>query len=226
MNFQNVWTYVFLTIFVVFTTLHLIASAKNNKKFRNLTKGFILSSLLGFYLAAAPVVDIWIVLALIFSWIGDMLLIPHGTKWFTAGGISFMLSHACFVVGYVNQIESWENIPIIVIVFLALFFVGLVGVIFKKLKKSLPKPLFYPMALYLFINGTMNCFAIYKCLCDESFSSIITVIGAVLFFISDASLFFVRFDKNTKMKSHFRVMLTYSLGEFLIVLGLMLNGII
>ena len=53
----------------------------------------------------------------------------------------------------------------------------------------------------------------------------VTFAGAVLFFISDTLLFFVRTDKDAAQRSHFHVMLTYILGEFLIVLGLlMLNG--
>ena len=51
-------------------------------------------------------------------------------------------------------------------------------------------------------------------------AGIVTAVGALLFFISDSSLFFVRFHKDSRLKTHFLVMLTYSLGEFLIVLGL------
>ena len=51
----------------------------------------------------------------------------------------------------------------------------------------------------------------------------ITAIGALLFYISDTALFFVRFNKDSRLKTHFLVMLTYSLGEFLIVLGLVLH---
>jgi hypothetical protein len=53
-------------------------------------------------------------------------------------------------------------------------------------------------------------------------ASVITALGALLFYISDTALFFVRFNKDSRLKTHFPVMLTYSLGEFLIVLGLIL----
>ena len=51
--------------------------------------------------------------------------------------------------------------------------------------------------------------------------AIVTMVGAALFFVSDSSLFFVRFKKDSRLKTHFLVMLTYSIGEFLIVLGLL-----
>ena len=212
--------YVFLAIFIVSTAIHLYASLRKDTRTRNITKPFILLSLLGFYVLAARSVSAAIILALIFSWIGDVLLIPKGIKWFTAGGIAFMISHAFFVVGYLKDIV-FSRIPVILILLLAVFFVAAVAFIFSKLKPYLPKALFYPMFLYLLINGTMNCFAIFRCVSMPTAAAITTAIGAALFFISDSSLFFVRFKKDGRLQTHFLVMLTYSIGEFLIVLGLL-----
>ena len=204
--------YVFLAVFFVSTAIHLYASLRKDTRMRNLTKPFILLSLLGFYVLAARSVSAAIVLALIFSWIGDVLLMPKGVKWFTAGGIAFMISHAFFVLGYWKDVD-FHKIPVLLIVFLALFF--------AKLKPHLPKALFYPMFLYLLINGTMNCFAIFRCVGLPTAATLTTAIGAALFFVSDSSLFFVRFKKDSRLKTHFLVMLTYSIGEFLIVCGLL-----
>ena len=54
-------------------------------------------------------------------------------------------------------------------------------------------------------------------------AGLVTAMGALLFFLSDSSLFLVRFHKNSPLKTHFWVMLTYSLGEFLIILGLIMK---
>ena len=211
--------YAFLVVFVISTAVHLYASIKKIDKIRNVTKPFILLSLLGFYCFSASYASLAIILALVFSWVGDVLLIPKGVKWFTAGGIAFMISHAFFIAGYCRDIV-FSGIPIALIVLLAVFFTVTVGFIFSKLKEHLPKPLFYPMFLYLLINGAMNCFAIFRCASNPTAATITTAIGAALFFVSDTSLFFVRFKKDSKLKTHFVVMLTYSIGEFLIVLGL------
>ncbi len=212
--------YIFLAVFIVSTAIHLYASFKNDKKLRNITKPFILLALLGFYALTARAVYWEIILALFFSWLGDVLLIPKGTKWFTAGGIAFMISHIFFILGYSREI-AFSSIPVVLIVLLAVFFAATVTFIFSKLKKHLPKALFYPMFLYLLINGAMNCFAIFRLVGNPTVSTAITALGAALFFISDTSLFFVRFNKESRMKSHFIVMLTYSVGELLIVLGLL-----
>lgn len=210
---------VFLAVFILSTAIHLYASLKKDTRIRNLTKPFILLSLLGFYVLAARSVSTAIVLALIFSWIGDLLLIPKGTKWFTAGGIAFMISHAFFILGYLRDI-AFSRISGWLILLLAVFFAATVAYVFSKLKPHLPKALFYPMFLYLLINGAMNCFAIFRCVSDPTAATLTTAIGAALFFVSDTALFFVRFKKDSRLKTHFLVMLTYSIGELLIVWGL------
>ena len=212
--------YVFLAVFFISTAIHLFASARQDTRMRNISKPFLLLSLLGFYVLAARSVSAAIVLALIFSWIGDVLLMPKGVKWFTAGGIAFMISHAFFILGYMKDIV-FSRIPVPLIVFLAVFFAATVTSIFSKLKLHLPKALFYPMFLYLLINGAMNCFAIFRCVSLPTAATLTTAIGAALFFASDTSLFFVRFKKDSRLKTHFLVMLTYSIGEFLIVCGLL-----
>ena len=212
--------YVFLAVFIIATAIHLYASLKQDKKMRNMTKPFILLALLGFYVLAARVPSTFIILALIFSWLGDVLLMPKGVKWFTAGGIAFMISHVFFILGYLKDV-NFAGIPVWLVILLAVFFVTVVTYIFSKLKPHLPKALFYPMFLYLLINGAMNCFAIFRWVSVPSAATLTTAIGAALFFISDSSLFFVRFNKDSRLKTHFLVMLTYSIGELLIVLGLL-----
>ena len=86
-----------IILFVISTVVHLYASLKNDKKLRDLSKPFILLTLLGFYCFSVERISLTVVLALVFSWLGDVLLMPKGVKWFTAGGISFMISHFFFI---------------------------------------------------------------------------------------------------------------------------------
>ena len=211
-----------IILFIIVTAIHLFASLKKNKKIRNISKPFILLSLFLFYIFSVDKPQPSVILALLFSWIGDLLLIPPGLKWFTAGGISFMISHFFFALSYLKEID-FNRVNILYIVVLVLFYMISVYYIFDKLKPHLPESIFIPMVLYLLINGMMNCFAIFRYITSPSLYRLITVAGALLFFISDTCLFFVRFDKNSKLKTHFLIMLTYSIGEFLIVLGLILK---
>lgn len=220
--------YTYLAVFAVFTALHLYGSYIKKDSLRAPTKPVILLAILGMYLeytrfkGADP--SALIAFALLMSWIGDVLLIPKGVKWFTAGGITFWISHLLFILAYKESGIVFNAISPVLIVLISLVYAVTVCILFKKLKPSLPKALFYPMFFYLMTNGAMNVFAWFRLLSGSCslISGLVTGIGALLFFISDSSLFFVRFDKNSPVKSHFLVMLTYSIGEFMIVLGLML----
>ena len=211
--------YVFLAVFIIATSIHLYASIKNDQRMRNMTKPLILFALIGFYATAARAVSWTVVIALLLSWIGDILLMFRGVKAFIAGGISFGLSHIFFIISYIKDTD-FSRVPLLVMIGTLLLFTAAVVLVFSKLTKHLPKGLAVPMFLYLMVNGVMNSFAIFRCVSAPQLGTVLTVIGALLFFISDATLFVVRFNKRSLMKSHFVVMLTYSIGELLIVLGL------
>ena len=211
-----------LILFIIVTGIHLYASLKQDKKLRAATKPFILLTLLAFYCLSAKPVMLFVVLALLFSWLGDVLLIPAGLKWFTAGGISFMVSHLFFILSYA-KLTDFTRVSRAAMIILPVIFICSTLIIFKYLRPHLPKVLFYPMLLYLLLNGAMNCFAWFRSLSAAGTAAVITAVGALMFYVSDCSLFFVRFDKNSRLKTHFLVMLTYSLGELLIVLGLILK---
>ena len=212
--------YVFLAIFIIATVIHLYASNKKDTKLRNITKPFILLSLIGFYLFTASSVSVVITLALVFSWLGDILLIKKGLKWFVAGGVGFLISHFLLIAGYTKDI-NFSYIPKIIIILIPILFIGLVTFIFYKLKLHFPKKIFFLLYGYLLINGFMNCFAIYRLISEPSIATVSTAVGAALFFLSDTILFFVRFKKDSIFKTHFLVMFTYSIGKFLIVFGLL-----
>lgn len=213
--------FVFLAVFLVSAAIHLYASYKSDKPLRNKTKPFILLGLLGWYICCAENPQGIVIAAILTSWLGDVLLIPKGVKWFAIGGVSFAVSHFCFMMGYLPHID-FAVVPLWVIILTAAVYFTTVCFVFKGLKPHLPKPLFYPMFGYLLINGSMNSFALFQLISMPCKASIITFIGAVLFFISDSTLFYVRFKKDTIFKNHFIVMLTYTIAEFLIVQGFIL----
>jgi len=210
--------YLFLVNGLIFTVLHLYASYKKNKPFRAVTKGFIVYSLMSWYCLSVASPKWVILLALFFSFLGDMFLIPKGVKWFTIGGLAFWASHFFFIFAYSDYI-IWENVSWYIWLIIGVIYVTFVTFVFTKLKKRLPKPLFYPMYFYLLTNGTMNCFALVRAFSNFSWVSALVAVGAILFFASDTLLFFIRFDKDADNKSHFGVMTCYLIAEILITLG-------
>ncbi len=211
----------FLIAFFIVSAIHLFASKKCDNDLRAKSKVFILLALLGWYCCSVDPINPIVVAALLTSWLGDILLIPNSVKCFSLGGVSFIISHIFFILTYAPNI-IWSRLSLPVILIIAAVYLTVVLLYFKVLKPHLIKQLFYPMFIYLSINGAMNSFAWFQMLSAPCMATVITLIGAVLFFISDAINFFVRFKKDTRWKSHFPVMLTYSIGELLIVYGIIL----
>lgn len=209
----------FLILFALDAALHLWSRLSARKTLNRVTKALLLLLLAAWYLTAADPVRPIVLAAILFSWLGDVLLIPDGTGWFVAGGISFAVSHVCFMLSYLRHIRfailPWWLIALSVAVCAAA-----VLLIFRSLRPHLPKLLFWPMMFYLFVNGVMNCFAAWQHLSALNLVSAVACLGALLFFVSDSLLFYVRFAEKYRDRPHFWVMLTYTLAEFLIVWSL------
>lgn len=222
---DTVLKYILLALLAVVSGVHLYDSWRGNAPRRRYTKPFLLPLIIAYYLAASAAPSWLLVIALVFSWLGDVLLIPHGNKWFVMGGISFMMTHFLFIAVYARRVtfsgvKWWLVIPVAVVYY------GISAVIIKNLTPSTPKMMLAPMYVYLLSNSTMNVFALMQLLSAKSAGAAVAFAGAVLFFISDCTLFLVRYHKNKKLifKDHFTVMLTYIAGELLIAHGMIMLG--
>lgn len=213
--------YVFLGAFAAFSAVHLYASWRCDKVLRAVTKVFLLPTLLGWYLTTAQAPLDIVVAAVVTSWLGDVLLI-FGTVGFVIGGFSFLASHICFAAAYCMHVD-FSRVPVWLIVLAAVVYVVAAALVFRGLVGNVkPKILYVSMISYLIVNGAMNCFALFQLVTLPCFATAIMYAGALSFFVSDSILFYVRFRKGRPFKTHFGVMLTYLLAEFLIVSGFIL----
>ena len=214
--------HVFLVLFILTSLIHLYDSWNDDSKRRARTKPFLLLSLLLFYFFATRKMNVFLVLALAFSWLGDVLLIPKGHNWFTMGGIAFIFSHVFFILTYLPNIDikaaNW-----LIVVPMTVIYYGISICIMKMVLPTTPKKMVLPMSFYLLCNSTMNVASLLQLMSCRNAGAIIAFIGARLFFVSDCCLFVVRYYSKPEIifKKHFTVMLSYLLGEFMIVLGIM-----
>ena len=110
-------------------------------------------------------------------------------------------------------------------IFGILSFIALIAaLVIKSIIAGIPKIMKIPMFGYLIGNSLMNIFALMQLISNPCAGSAVAYIGAVLFFVSDCSLFLVKYHKNRDLifKRHFTVMLTYILGELLITQGIIM----
>ena len=212
-----------LLLFLVFSVLHLAYSWQDHRKGRAVTKPFLIA-LLGLYYAFSAGDPAPVLLAALFtSWLGDVLLIPKGNKWFIIGGSSFLLSHFLFMAAYVPHIRFGEA-PWLWLLPVAAGYVFLSVKVIRAVKDNTPKLMVVPMWLYLLVNSAMNLLALAQLCTARTAGAAVAYAGALLFFLSDCILFLVRYHRNRDLvpRRHFPVMLCYLAGEFLITWGMML----
>ena len=217
--------HVLLGIYVILSAIHLYHSYLNDNKRRKYTKPFLLLFLIFYYLACKDRLNLPLLMALITSWLGDVLLIPKGHKWFTAGGISFIFCHIFYIMVYFSRI-SFHDIPWLLVIPVALVYFGIGLKIILAVKDNTPKVMVPLMYFYLLCNSTMNVFALMQLITLRSAGALTAFLGALLFYISDCTLFLVRYHRNKDLipKKHFAVMFTYLLGELMITAGIIMLG--
>ncbi len=215
--------YLVLALFAAVSAVHLYHSWRDDAKRRAYTKPFLLILLLGFYLLSAKRISPVLTAALAASWLGDVLLIPKGTPWFLSGGISFLVSHILFIFVYLPAVRFSPSFLLLVLPAAVLYY-GVSVAVTLSVRQNMPKAMLIPMILYLLFNSTMNLFALMQLMTLKSAGAALAYAGAVFFFVSDCTLYLVRYHKNTDLifKKHFTVMLTYLLGESLITAGMLL----
>lgn len=221
---KNILAVVFFVLFLAASAVHLWDSWKDNGKRRKITKPMLLLTLLAFYCCATKQFSWVLAAALLTSWLGDVLLMPSGAKWFVSGGISFLISHLLFIFVYLPQVKAASVIWWILIPAAILYYGVSVKVTLSVKDNMESKAMLAPMILYLLINSTMNLFAMAQLMTLKSVGAVVAYLGAVFFFLSDCTLYLVRYHSNKDLifKKHFTVMFTYILGECLITVGMLM----
>ncbi len=157
--------------------------------------------------------------ALVFSWIGDILLM--WSRLFIYGLGAFLMAHVCYFIGFriaqknptrleqVNFVKSFfYNLPI----YLAAAFVFyLVNPKLGSMK--------IPVIAYIIVIVTMVATARERFKKCNSASFWQVFVGAILFFISDGAIAISRFFHDFA-ESGILIMGTYAIAQLLIVMGI------
>ncbi|KJG04021.1 hypothetical protein UB33_21045 [Photobacterium angustum] len=159
--------------------------------------------------SGAPSFYYWaIVVGLCFSIIGDIyLMLPAGR--FLAGLMSFFLAHIAFTVAFASQWQgtiSW---------WLLVLCLAIGIVVFLLLLPSLA-PLQTPVAFYILIIMAMIFAAGQYWLLSHSQAALFTIVGAILFVLSDLTLAVNRF-KGEFGAAAVIIMSTYFIAQGLFV---------
>ena len=214
--------YVFLILYLIAAALNLAGTLKNNKLLFGVTKPALLLLLcLYCFFRTSPTPDWLLIAALAACWLGDVLLMLKGDLWFTVGGVSFFAGHVLLIFIFARQ-TSLADAPLAVLIPAAALYAAAASLVMARAGKGAPRIMRIPMFMYLLCNAVTNLFALARMTGSFGIWSVLSYVGALLFFLSDCILFLLRYDteRTCFFKSGFFVMLTYISAVLLITLGL------
>jgi len=166
---------------------------------------------------------LWFGLALVFSWVGDVLLLSK--DYFLPGLLAFLLAHLAYLLGLNLTTTLLSPITLGIVLGAAL----LVSMIYPPIRAGLRRhpgnaKLRLPVMVYGFILSLMMMSAVATLFRLEwtVWSGILMATGGVLFFISDNILARDRFVHPIR-NGQLTVMVTYHLAQIAIIAGAVLH---
>lgn len=162
---------------------------------------------------------VWFELALVFSLVGDVLLMLPRDR-FLGGLVAFLLAQLSYITGF-NQEPLAVNVLVLILVVLVL---ALAAWLFVRLRAGLLRSgrrgLVSPVFIYTLVISVMllSAFATLGRPAWKVGAAVLASVGAALFFASDGQLAWNRFVaplRYSKVREH----LTYHLAQFAIVLA-------
>jgi uncharacterized membrane protein YhhN len=179
-----------------------------------LTKPLLMPLLAGYLLAASgrPLTrrTLLVLVALAFSWLGDLLLMGRGEGFFLAGLGGFLLAQVTYITAFAPSVRSGPlgRRPVLALPYV-LAWAGLVAVLAPSLGSLLVPVMLYGAALLTMAATATGVHAW-------------TAVGAALFVVSDSLIALTRLSDAVPLSSSAAgalVMSTYAVGQGLIVAG-------
>ena len=218
-----------LAPFVLISIFHLYAEWHGLTSWQHFTKPLLMPALAWIVWqhrksVSRPLKPL-LVAALFFSWLGDSLLMYQNLKqiYFIAGLIAFLIAHVCYTVLFL-ALQHKSNLSLWckgLLTFCGLLLVGYGWSIFRLLIPGL-ESMKIPVAVYATII-TIMCLSAISRYSRTNFSSfILTLVGALLFLLSDTLLAVNKFHHSIEYAGLW-IMLTYLTAQLLLVNGIMIH---
>lgn len=212
----------FFKIYIVFSIFYLLVLFLGYENLDCFLKPALIPLLsLGAYFYRRFPTQNLLLCALLFSWIGDVILLfaDLGEIYFILGLVSFLISHILYCILFNKQTKGKikRNVTLFGIgsIGIALYLVGMLSLLLPTLGD-----LKIPVTVYASVISLMLLFAFNGYLVWKKPGNIYVVSGAIIFVLSDSILAINKFYFSFE-KSSFFIMLTYLMAQYLIVVGIL-----
>lgn len=209
-----------IIVFIVILLADLIAVQLNYKIAEWVFKPLIVIWLLSYFILQTRHekndLKKWIIIALLFSWLGDVLLMLQGDNsiFFLLGLSAFLLAHVFYIL-FFHFVRVRENVK-------SRWYLLLIVVIYYALLISILSPwlgeMKLPVRIYGIVISFMFMLAMHMLFIKNNRAGLLMMAGALLFVISDSVLAINKFYHPFEM-ADVVVMTTYGFAQLLITEG-------
>jgi uncharacterized membrane protein YhhN len=218
-------SFTFILVALIIAVVDWIAVARQWKTVEYIAKPGVMVALLIWLWSVGGFQGqlLWFAAGLVCSMAGDIFLMLPRER-FVAGLIAFLLAHVAYLFGFNATFPPINLVTVILAIMVALVAARLYRSISQGLAASGNGNLKMPVLVYSTVISLMLLSALITLVRPEwsSSSALLVSCGALLFFLSDASL---AWNKFVQPLHHGRliVIVTYHLGQVLITLGAALH---
>lgn len=217
-----------LVVSLILAGIDWLAVAWRQKRLEYVFKpATLVAVIVGAWLLARGPHDAWqacfFLPGLAFSLVGDVFLMLPGERFFLPGLVSFLLAHLCYVAGLNPTLPPWPALVLLVVV--ATIGLALFRGIAAGLRRRRETALLVPVGLYSLVLSLMLLSA-WATLFRPEWTPLrqgLVIIGASLFFASDAMLAWDRFVTPSP-SARLRVIVTYHLAQVALAASIALVG--
>lgn len=210
---------VFLVLFILVSFYHLYVCFRLYEKPRRITKLLLMPLLLCFYLCFGKTNPL-IILALVTSFVGDMLLVETKGIRIKLGIASFMICQLLYIAEWVIS-TNWANVTIVSILVPAVLYIVVCVMIFRHIRQGLDG-MRLPTVVYLITISSMSFMAFNLMLTTSVWPFGLIFVGSLFFMASDTMLAVETFRSPFK-HSNFLIMKTYLIAQTLIIFGVCMS---
>jgi len=199
------------TLFFIAAIADIWGIIGENETMKTIAKPMLLTLLALVYLASVKQPIFWYVLGMFFSFVGDVLLMFEGAKFFMFGLSAFLLAH----VMYIKVTSSFLQRDLTVkIISSSLPFVIFFGILLYLIYPNL-EGMLIPVVIYGITISTFGSVALLNYRGEKSTENLWLCIGAILFVLSDSLIALNKFYEPNEIYG-VAIMITYILAQFLI----------
>jgi uncharacterized membrane protein YhhN len=213
---KNLW----IILFVIALLADIAGILLPDKTVQYISKPFIVISLVGYFVTVTAIykrtIKKWILFALAFSWLGDVLLMFENKDelFFFLGLSAFLLAHIFYIICFIRVQRTEKLRSNLFILTIAVLY----GVLILKFLLPHLGKMKWPVLIYGAIITVMFTMALHMIFLKNKQAGYLMATGALLFVTSDSVLAINKFYHSFELAG-FIIILTYGLAQFLIAEG-------